>query len=887
MSTATPDVRPGPDAPPREWWQVWAQHRAQWWAARPVLAARWAKVRAIGLCVGLAWVLATLVLVPDVRLSVRAWLGCAWVVIAWFFLARTKTLTWSAYLRFFTACIPWSIAIGLLSAWLAATVLDVSVVSSGPMVGIAAIAEETLKLVPVALVALLAPRRASRFAATDWLLLGLASGTAFLLAEETLRRLRLSGGGLIGLLERLLRGGGLPDDWIRFRTWPVPTDWDQGGAGFGGHGVVTAIVTGLVGLAVVAVRHVRGRSDRVALLVRAGAVVAPVMALVVAMADHAAHNGAYNGAEYGGEDGTPYWLDPATTHVPWWIRAAWSAFGHGHFRPTVFVLLAVVLLLVDGARLARVPVAALVETPRPDWVDQAIVRCTIATATWPAALRRLPAVITLAVLGTAWVVVRDWTTAVAAFAAEPGEARRVAAQRGLTAVTAQRAARELGYERLAGPVDATVRRAVAAGALVVLLLGALVLAPVTASGLDTMYDHPGWLAGVMDAIGHWWHSQSLGTQLLVGAGVVALVVLSGGSLGVALTVSGVLTWGLDKSHGIATWVRDPRQATRDYLLTATPFQMAMDGLAIATTFVPGSFLRSRGAAAVRGAVDDVAEDPALWLAQKRRTVRDAPVEDPVPMGASHRVSKKNITDEVTFEANEHKAALERRTAAAEAYKADRRALEDTRRSLADAGHPVSASDLRTPNIRSTVEQLQQAILDDASMPPDRAAELMERVAALGDQAVAERASHRALSQASEELGEAAARDFLQSQRAEIVVDGTRAGPGSFDAVAISPDRADLIVVEAKGGTARLSTKGRILPDETRAPQGSTAYFNDVAANDARLQEWLRANPDIVERIADGRVAVRYRLVHATPGGRVRIYDLQLDRATLKIGIVDQ
>lgn len=881
MVTASPDVRPTPDAPPREWWQVWAQRRAEWWAARPVLAARWAKVRAIGLWVGLAWVLLTLVLVPDVRLSVRAWLGCAWVVVAWFFLARTKTLTWSAYLRFFTACVPWSIAIGIFSTWLATTVLDVRVGSVGPMVGIAAIAEETLKLVPVALVALLAPRRASRFAASDWLLLGLASGTSFLLAEETLRRLRLSGGGgLIGLLERLLYGRDLPSGWITFGTWPVPTDWDQSGAGFGGHGVITGIITGLLGLALVAVRRVRGRTDPTALLVRVGAVVVPVVALVIAMADHAAYNGTSNGGGAGTGGYTPYWLDPATTNVPWWIRVAWSAFGHGHGRPAFFVVLAVVVLLVDGARLARVPSAALVEVPRPVWLDQAIVRCNIATATWPAALRRVPATITLAVLGTAWVVGRDWTTALAAFAAEPGESRRVAAQRGLTAVTAQRAARELGYERLAGPVDAGMRRAVAAAALVVLLLGAAVLAPVTASGLDTLYNDPSWLAGVIDAIGNWWHRQSFGTQLLVGAGVVALVALSGGSLGVALGVSGVLTWGLDKSHGIATWIRDPRQATRDYFLTATPFQMLMDGFAIATTFTPGSFLRSRGAAAVRGAADDVVEDPALWFAQKRSTVQNAPVQNPVQSGATHLVSKKDITHQVSFQAQEHTQALTQRQAAAATHTSNRATLTAKMDVLREAGLSVTDSDLTNRNLRKTIRRLEAAIEADPSLSPERAAELTQRVDELRLAARAERASYTGLNNASAELGEAAGRDALRSQGADIVVNGAGAGRDTIDIVGLTKQRDELLFVEAKGGRSRLSATGRLLPDGTRAPQGSPAYLADIVRVDKTLQQWLRDNPDIVKGLMDGTVTPRYQLVQAAADGTVRISELTLDRSLI-------
>lgn len=81
-------------------------------------------------------------------------------------------------MRYFAACIPWSAAIGVVSALLAAGA-GVPVTSAGPALAIAALTEEGLKLLPVALVALAAPRRASRFATVDWLLLGMASGTAF------------------------------------------------------------------------------------------------------------------------------------------------------------------------------------------------------------------------------------------------------------------------------------------------------------------------------------------------------------------------------------------------------------------------------------------------------------------------------------------------------------------------------------------------------------------------------------------------------------------------------------------------------------------------------------------------------------------------------------
>jgi hypothetical protein len=157
------------------------------------------------------------------------------------------------------------------------------------------------------------------------------------------------------------------------------------------------------------------------------------------------------------------------------------------------------------------------------------------------------------------------------------------------------------------------------------------------------FDRSRWLAGVLDSLGTWWHEQPPGTQLLIGVGIAALVTLSGGSLAFAFGVSGVLTWGLDKSHGIATFVRDPDQATTDYLLTATPAQLAADTLGVAPTFAPANFAGATIGRGVRTVAKDVAADPAAWLASRRALLAersDAGVIDmdwllarrPVPLG---------------------------------------------------------------------------------------------------------------------------------------------------------------------------------------------------------------------------------------------------------------
>lgn len=182
---------------------------------------------------------------------------------------------------------------------------------------IAGIAEEALKLMPIAVLAGLAPRRAARFATVDWVLLGVASGSAFLAVEETLRRVAWQTGVGRGWFD-FGPDDEVPEGWIAFRLFPVPSDWDEGVAGFGGHAVMTPIITGLVGLGIAWWRATRNPGWRLL------AVVLPVVALWSAIADHAGYNvqnalGAFGGGLSSLLSGDPeaVWLDPDATSVPW------------------------------------------------------------------------------------------------------------------------------------------------------------------------------------------------------------------------------------------------------------------------------------------------------------------------------------------------------------------------------------------------------------------------------------------------------------------------------------------------------------------------------------------------------------------------------------------
>src|SRR5665647_2163760 len=101
---------------------------------------------------------------------------------------------------------------------------------------------------------------------------------------------------------------------------------------------------------------------------------------------------------------------------------------------------------------------------------------------------------------------------------------------------------------------------------------------------DTSY-----LAGLLDSVGDWWNGLNGWQQVAVGAGIAALVVLSGGSIGLAMGVSGAATYGLANAHGAATFTRDPLVATTSYLTTTTRAEFLLDTGEFALTFAPGNF----------------------------------------------------------------------------------------------------------------------------------------------------------------------------------------------------------------------------------------------------------------------------------------------------------
>ena len=109
------------------------------------------------------------------------------------------------------------------------------------------------------------------------------------------------------------------------------------------------------------------------------------------------------------------------------------------------------------------------------------------------------------------------------------------------------------------------------------------------------------MAGLLDALGAAWESlsweQKLGLMLLAGA----LILLSGGTLGLAFDIGMGVATVFGGSRGAAALMRDPRGTVARYLSTHTPAEIALDLAATALTTVGGGAASAMGGQIARGA----------------------------------------------------------------------------------------------------------------------------------------------------------------------------------------------------------------------------------------------------------------------------------------------
>lgn len=105
------------------------------------------RIQALVVWASLPVILVALMINETLRISLEAWLGTMWVVFAWFWMARTKSVSWRLISGVFAASMPWAGAVGLLSLRLVAAA-GVSAKTPAATIVVAGVAEELCKLPP-------------------------------------------------------------------------------------------------------------------------------------------------------------------------------------------------------------------------------------------------------------------------------------------------------------------------------------------------------------------------------------------------------------------------------------------------------------------------------------------------------------------------------------------------------------------------------------------------------------------------------------------------------------------------------------------------------------------------------------------------------------------
>lgn len=535
--------------------------------------------------------LVMLLLVPSTRRGLPAALWMYYPLVQMWLLCRSKTLTWRAYSSAFVAGLVLAPLIGLADN-LVADAFGWPLPDPRATVWVSGPVEETLKLAPLFAVLVLARHRAARLAVVDFLLLAAAGGAAFQYVEDVIRRLLYRP----SLLSLLLSGDNTATQYevvALFPGWMESADGER----FAGHAVTSALIGVGIGLAA----RLRSRLGRRVWALPVG------LWLIQALA-----HTLYNNAAVGGQG-----------IVPGWLQGLYTLWGSGHLERPLLVVLIVAALAVDyraihsvAVRLPALPGTNLAG-PVTGFTSRTALRLGAAVPPDAAPVFRR----TAEAMGQAWAVLGVTAAAVwhecvvLVVAASKGPATW------FSSIVVLRERRELGVAlareatlpRPPRDPDATAQRAVQLrAAMAVLAVLALVATAAAAELLPVQVGPPAFLAGLFDQLGQWWNSLPLWQQLLVVGGAAALLTLGGMGFLPALSVVSTVSSVAGHGQGIATFLRDPRQATRDFLTNLTPAQAASIGVGLVLERVlpaaAGGLLGRTGRTTIRRAADDLADD---------------------------------------------------------------------------------------------------------------------------------------------------------------------------------------------------------------------------------------------------------------------------------------
>jgi hypothetical protein len=626
---------------------------------------RTARLRRISTGLGwaaLLWLGLVYLSVPELRSGLRCVLALGYLLLLWFFLARTKTLSGPAIGALFAICLPWSLVIALATRALATRALalgpgPLAVQDPGARTALAAVAELSLLLVPLVLLPVLAPTRVRGFSVTDWLLAGLAAGASFQAVEEIARL----DGEHAGYGPSPLSGGSslLPH------------------AGFAGRPVLTALVGVTIGLAVAAWRH-GGKpelSPAARIAWRGLGVLAPPGCWWLAVSGQAGWNATLAVGDV--------WRTATDSSMPWLLRLGWQFGLHGFGLRWLLVALFLVAMLVDAGRLRNAAEEADDPLPYPFAPTSAADRWAGRLTRWAGTRTALPVTVAVWLIAAGAAVVayavRDLVVVLLGYsrAARPGahrhlgrpaarpsepqgrpqrrvlsrlrgflsvarESRWTAISRGRAAGVMVRTIRAEAIALAAGPDTPATRRVTRAAGLTGLIgllpaagwLGPHWAGPIgdgVAAGTST---GPGaaelaptaWLAGTAATFGSWAETLAIWQYVVLVLGFLALMVLAAGPLDPAL------------GRGRSVWftVRLPAGARAldrlgSYLSQSSPAELVMDAVGAGLGLLPGLAGPATGQH-VRDAVQQFVADPSAFIAQRRSAARRA-TERPVPATA--------------------------------------------------------------------------------------------------------------------------------------------------------------------------------------------------------------------------------------------------------------
>lgn len=500
-------------------------------------------------------------------------------------LARTRTVSWRSLTILLSVGAAWAPWVAAMTGKVGSAV-GVSTSDDGMLIALAAFVEEPGKLIPLMLLAVLAPGRMRRLATVDWAHIGFASGAGFTIAEDFARRAAQP-----GLLAEILGENRLS---YSLNPWSSGSlELSTGGLSeiitgddpttmVVGHHVSTMLVATGIGLSI-SLWRARRRWWRFF------AWFPPVALMALVISDHACYNAMVG-------SGTAF-VDSGS--FPFWMTLLWWVCGQGYLQPVLSFLLFGACVIADShRRLLATTMGATVFTPPR----------LPALSSVPVPLR----VIAHACVASALFAWHDSRITLAAYT-DPALDRAARMVHGRSTMMRFGDEHRRAMAATTPGAEPTTRRlwaAAAAAISAVVLVTCLIYGAHVAESIGSLVSVPGndghFFAGLLDQLADWWDSLGAGGQILITA-LLALWLLCGSlSLPLALGATGVLTWALAHGHGLASLLRDPGAATRSYLANVTLGQFLLDLVDFALTFVPGSAFAASGRAAAHALGGNVA-----------------------------------------------------------------------------------------------------------------------------------------------------------------------------------------------------------------------------------------------------------------------------------------